>query len=690
MRSSPHARNTRTARRLGLALVAVLPLAVVPHGTAAAGNAGGHGGSGKNGKPSVESRVKDLLIRGGDRFRDLNDNGRLDPYENWRLPSKLRAHDLVGRMTTEEKAGTMLISTFDDTASRTVLDEDHLRYFIVRDDPEPKDLARRNNAFQELAEASRLGIPVVMTSNPRNHVNPSRTIGHAEAGGQLSTWPGELGLAATRDPRIVRDFARTAAREWRAVGIQKGYMYMADIATEPRWTRTDGTFGENPRLAADMISAVVKGFQGKELGPHSVAQTTKHAPGGGPRVEGKDPHHPWGQTNEYPTAGSLAKYHLPPLQAAIDAGSTSVMPYYARPENDGSAPQLPKKLRYTEKQQFEEVGFAFNKPILQGLVRDGMGFDGYINSDTGVIGDRAWGVEHLTEAEQYAKAIHAGTNLFSGGTDVAPLLEAIETRLVTKKQIDRSVTYLLTEMFDLGLFEDPYTDPDRAQRIADDPASQARADEAHRKSVVLLRNDERRGGRSVLPLTDQQAGAVKLYVEVFQERDSETQTTALCKLIHEYDPALTLVDSPADATHAYLHVAPSLAWSEDDTEDDGPSIELRKDSDTGIDSERILALQEQIDTVVLNVNMVNPWLIHEIEPGADAVLATFHTTHEAALDVIRGRFDPSGKLPFGIPADLAAVERNASDVPSYDEGYDYAYENAAGDTYAYGFGLSYE
>ncbi|MFD5657991.1 glycoside hydrolase family 3 C-terminal domain-containing protein [Streptomyces hirsutus] len=135
-------------------------------------------------------------------------------------------------------------------------------------------------------------------------------------------------------------------------------------------------------------------------------------------------------------------------------------------------------------------------------------------------------------------------------------------------------------------------------------------------------------------------------------------------------------------------MAPSLAWSEDDTEDDGPSIELRKDSDTGIDSERILALQEQIGTVVLNVNMVNPLLIHEIEPGADAVLATFHTTHEAALDVIRGRFDPSGKLPFGIPADLAAVERNASDVPSYDEGYDYAHRNAAGDRYSYGFGLS--
>lgn len=680
MRSSPHARNASIARRLALTLAAIAPLAMVPHGTAAA-----QGGK----APSVESRVKDVIAQGGAEFRDLNDNGRVDPYENWRLPTESRAQDLVKRMTTEEKAGMMLISSFNNTSSRPVLTEDHLRYFIVRDDPEPKDLATRNNEFQELGEASRLGIPVVMTSNPRNHVNPNRTLGHAEAGGQLSSWPGELGLAATRDPRLVKEFAEIAAKEWRAVGVQKGYMYMADIATEPRWTRTDGTFGENPQLAADMISAVVKGFQGEKLGPDSVAQTTKHAPGGGPRVEGKDPHHAWGQTNEYPTEGSLEKYHLPPMQAAIDAGTSSVMPYYARPENDGSAVQLPKRLWYTEDQQFEEVGFAFNKPILQDLVREEMGFDGYVNSDTGIIGDRAWGVEHLTEAEQYAKGIDAGTNIFSGGTDVAPLLEAIRTGLVKEKQVDRSVTYLLTEMFDLGLFEDPYTDPDRAQRIADDPTSQARADEAHRKSVVLLRNDEASDGRKVLPLTDERVGDVKLYVEVFQEEDSATQTAALRELISGTDPSVTLVDTPEEATHAYLYVAPSLSWSEDDTVDDGPSIELKKDSDTGIDSERILAVQEKVGTVVLNVNTTNPWLIDEIEPGADAVISTFNTSPEAALDVIRGRYNPSGKLPFGIPADKAAVERNASDVPSYDEDFDYAYENAAGDTYAYDFGLSY-
>ncbi|MGJ9460348.1 glycoside hydrolase family 3 N-terminal domain-containing protein [Oceanobacillus sp. CF4.6] len=649
--------------------------------------------SGEGSAVDIETRVKDIIEVDGERFRDLNANDELDVYEDWRLPVEERVDNLVSQMTVEEKVGMMLISTFNNESSRTSLAEDHLRYFIVRDDPEPSDLASRNNDFQELGEASRLGIPVVMTSNPRNHVNPNQTYGHAEAGGQLSTWPGELGLAATQDPELVKEFAQIAAKEWRAAGMHKIYGYMADVLTEPRWTRTDGTFGEDPELVSAMITSIVEGFQGEELDENSVSLTIKHFAGGGPRLNGTDPHHEWGSTNVYPTEGSLYTYHLPPFEAAIEAGTTSIMPYYAKPVNEGSALQLPEHLWYTEEQQFEEVAFAYNEGLLQGLLRDELGFEGYVNSDTGIIKDsaRPWGVEHLTEPERYAKAIEAGTNIFSGGTDVDPLLESVNSGLVDESAIDNSISFLLIEMFELGLFENPYVDPERAQEIGDDPESQALADEAHRKSIVLLRNGNDDTGQ-VLPISDKEVEDVKLYVEVFEE-DEEAAAEAskgLAESIKLADSSINVVDSPEEATHAYLAVLPALSWREDDTENDPPSIELIKDSDTGIDSERILELQEQVETTILGVNMTNPWLINDIEPGADAVLATFNTTPDAIVDIIRGKFNPSGKLPYTVPADKEAVENNLSDVPGYAETFDYAYTNEVGDEYALGFGLSYK
>ncbi|MDI3403410.1 glycoside hydrolase family 3 protein [Streptomyces cavernicola] len=699
-----------------------LTLALLGTATAAPGDSSptGAAAAGPAGSPEVESRVKDIIETGGLRFRDLNDNARLDPYENWRLPTTTRAADLLSRMTLQEKAGMMLISShymgtsdncgdgggtallcehdrWEETNSwdgkpydKPVLSasgatkgigERHLRHLIVRDDREAKDLARWTNALQEIAEGSRLGIPVVMASNPRNHLNSDRTFGVSEAGGKFSTWPGELGLAATRDPGLVREFSRIAAREWRAAGIHKGYMYMADTATEPRWTRASDTFGEEPQLAADMIKSIVEGFQGDELSAESVSLTTKHFPGGGAREDGRDPHFSWGKFQPYPNEGSLQRYHLPPFQAAVDAGTTSIMPYYSAPRNEGSAPQLPKKLWQSEDQQFEEVGFAYNGAFLQGLLRDEMGFQGYVNSDTGITTAQPWGVEELSSTERYAKAIKAGTNIFSGEADPKDLIRAVEEGLVKESEIDRSVSFLLTEMFDLGLFEDPYNDPRRAQTIADDPASQAKADAAHRKSVAMLRNEGQ-----ALPLTDQDTEDVRLYVEVFTRDDAAEQTAGLAKRIAEHDPSITLVDRPEEATHAFLWARPNLNLR-DDTETSRLSVEL--DEKTGIDVARIRQIQEEVDTNIVGINMTNPWLVGEIDQDADATLATFDVTPEAVVDVIRGRTDPTGKLPVTVPASLDAVDGNAPDVPGYDEGPGYAYVNGSGDAYTFGFGLGY-
>ncbi len=278
-------------------------------------------------QPQLGYRSIKTIKDKGLEFKDLNKNGKLDKYEDWRLPTDVRIKDLVSQMTIEEKAGFMLISTtrlagdyaFQQNAPRGEItsgfnEEDlvqsvnmfsrkplptpilsaagttkavnqiHQRHFILRANTSAKTIAEWSNNLQALCEADRLGIPAIVASNPRNHITIDASIGLSVGQTVFSKWPGELGLAAMRDLKLTREFAEIAAKEWSAVGLRKGYMYMADLATEPRWQRVEGTFGEDADLAANMIREVVLGFQGKKLSKNSVALTTKHFPGGGPNV----------------------------------------------------------------------------------------------------------------------------------------------------------------------------------------------------------------------------------------------------------------------------------------------------------------------------------------------------------------------------------------------------------------------
>ena len=293
--------------------------------------------------PKVETRTKPIIKIDQLQFRDLNANGTLDPYEDWRLPVHMRVADLLSRMTLDEKAGLMQITSFRAESLDDCVNTRHIRYLILRDNLTARELAARANSSQELAEKSRLGIPIVFTSNPRNHVRDTLVYEEVEAMGQFSTWPGTLGLAATNDLKLIRAFAEIARVEWRAAGIQRCYGYQVDVATEPRWYRIQTTFGEHPKLSADIAREVVLGFQGPRLGPESVAQTIKHFPGDGAVDKGLDPHSLWGQWAVYPTPGSLFKYQLPPFQAAIDAGTSGIMPYYNNPSNEKSGAQIPQE-----------------------------------------------------------------------------------------------------------------------------------------------------------------------------------------------------------------------------------------------------------------------------------------------------------------------------------------------------------
>src|SRR5690554_4952238 len=263
----------------------------------------------------------------------------------------------------------------------------------------------------------------------------------------FSVWPGELGLAAMRDFELTRTFADMARREWTAVGIRKGYMYMADLATEPRWQRIEGTFGEDPKLAAETMAAVVLGFQGLKLNNTSVALTTKHFPGGGATYKGFDPHYTYGRNAVFP--GDRLETNMLPFEAAINAGTSSIMPYYS----------LPKDTEY------EEVAYAYNKGILRDLLRGKLGFKGIINSDTGPIESMPWGVDELSIKQRYVKALEAGVNMFAGNANPAQLINTLQAHPEVMQYVDESVEFLLIELFQLGLFENPYVAEDQASSV---------------------------------------------------------------------------------------------------------------------------------------------------------------------------------------------------------------------------------
>lgn len=651
----------------------------------------------KHVQPELGNQSVPLLNVDEYQFKDLNKNGMLDNYEDWRLSVDERVADLRGQMTLEEKIGFMLISTINMGGSSGMrgrapggerqkitsdfseeeslmkvnfftrkplpvpalfvsgttkgVNERHLRHFILRANTDAKTIAEWHNKLQALAESSRLGIPVLIASNPRNHVSIDNSTGVGLGETVFSKWPGELGLAAMRDLELTREFAETAAKEWTAVGIRKGYQYMADLATEPRWARTEGTFGENADLAADMIREITLGFQGEKPGLHSVALTTKHFPGGGPQVDGQDPHFDWGKDQHYP--GEMFEYHLKPFIAAIDAGTSSIMPYYAKPIDTN----------------YEEVAFAYNKGVITDLLRGELGFKGIINSDTGPIFMMPWGVEELDIYKRYQKAVNAGIDLFSGNADPTPLLETVKKGMISEERIDESITRLLKEKFDLGIFENPYVKVEASQSIVGNEKFQERADLAMRKSIVLLRNDD-----VLLPL---KAGTKVYFEKHMVSRGVEGLSNIVLPESSNWDVEFVDASQKADVNILWLIPKTGGLFG---SKGDEIHINLSKNN---IDVEYVNKLKSEKPTIVI-INFSNPWVIEEVDDDKlKSVLATFGTTTDAVLDVLTGKFNPSGKMPFSIPSSTEAVMSNKSDVPGYKKGNGYA-------VFKFDDGLSYE
>ncbi|MCY4060823.1 MAG: glycoside hydrolase family 3 protein [Chloroflexi bacterium] len=579
------------------------------------------------------------------------------PFQDPNRSIDERVEDLLARMTLEEKAGLMfqtmvMISpdgSFDadsphpffGVSIRDLLDKELVHFNLVGSAP-PGETAKWLNQLQGLAAESRLGIPLTMSSDPRHTLNEQMGAMMSTPG--FSQWPETTGLAAIGDPELVQEFADIARQEYLAVGLRAALHPMVDLATEPRWGRINGTFGEDSALTARLTAAYICGFQGDKLGPQSVACVTKHFPGGGAQKDGSDPHFAYGAEQEYP--GGNFDYHLPPFTAAIEAGTAMMMPYYAKPIGT----------------EYEEVGFAFNKGIISDLLRGQMGFDGVVCTDWGVLTDdeimgtpfpaRAWGVEHLSVPERIVKALDAGVDQFGGESCPELILELVRDGMVSEARIDESARRLLRDKFRLGLFESRYVDEAAAANIAGNEAFRAAGELAQRKSIVLLKND------GVLPLR----GRPRLYIE-----NVDAAVAA------EYGD---VVDAPEDADYAILRLAtPFQPRGDFFLEQMFHQGDLDfKEPELG----RLLDIMARVPTIV-DIYLERAAVIPEIAEAAAGLLASFAVGDIAALDIIFGRFQPRATLPFELPSSMDAVRAQKPDLP----------HDSEEPLYPHGFGLTY-
>ena len=602
----------------------------------------------------------------GYAFRDLNKNAKLDIYEDSRQPIESRVSDLLGQMTLEEKAGTMFFGIINvgstgelsETPSLSsplsflalpnseLLVAKKMNHFNLLQTPSTRALASWQNNLQKAAERSRLGIPVTIGSDPKSHFTTNEFV--SSMAGDFSQWPEPLGFAAIGDTALMQKFSDIVRQEYRAAGIHLALHPMADLATEPRWPRINGTFGEDANMAAKMVYAYIKGFQGDSLSSTSVACMTKHFSGGGPQKEGLDPHFQFQKGQVYP--GKNFNYHLIPFDAAFAAGTAQIMPYYGVPMDQTS----------------ENVGFAFNKEIITDLLRQKYHFDGVVCTDWGVISDtkilwmdlpaRAHGVLQLPPEERMLKSINAGIDQFGGETIPEMLVKLVKDGKVTEERINQSVRRILRDKFRLGLFENPYVDIDKAAAFVGNKEFRALGLDAQRKSLVLLKNGMI-NNKKALPL---QSG-LKIYV-----RDIDK------KIAGEY---ATVVDNPKDADFAIIRLSTPFQPMPGLIE----GLFHHGDLDfKGKEKQEILDLLNKVPTIV-NFYLERPAVIPEIAEKSAGLVGNFGASDRALLDVIFGKGKPEGRLPFELPSSMEAVRNQYEDVP-----YD-----SKDPLFKFGFGLSY-
>ena len=689
----------------------------------------------QKGGPTLGYTSAAILEDGGYAFKDLNRNGVLDPYEDWRLPAEDRAKDLASRLSVEEIAGLMLYSShqaipgaaygmgqatytgktnhksWDMTDQQMkFLKEDNLRAVLVTTVESPEVAARWNNEVQAYVEGFGQGVPANNSSDPRNETAATAEF-NMGAGGKISMWPTTLGMAATFDPELVKQFGTIASQEYRALGIATALSPQIDLATEPRWSRFNGTFGEDPALDTDMARAYVDGFQTSENGGwglQSVNAMVKHWPSGGPEEGGRDAHFNYGKYAVYP--GNNFEDHLKAFTEGafkLDGGTASasaVMPYYT--------------ISYGIDPSGDNVGNSYSKYIITDLLRNKYEYKGVVCTDWNITYDnkaiesfdgKCWGVEGLSVAERHYEVLKAGVDQFGGNNDKGPVLKAYQMWVKdfgeesARERFEASAVRLLLNSFRTGLFENPYTDPAKATETVGNPDFMKAGYEAQLKSIVMVKNHEGALPRSGKPKVyvpkryyPQTAGMFGLSMGPAAHWDYPIDRALVEKYFEwaekpeEADFALVMVREPQGGSgydvndrkkggNGYVPIslqyrpykaefarAQSVAGGDPkelftNRSYKGKSVKTPNEPDLDL----VINTRKQMGgkPVVVVVATSRPVVLSEMEPYADAILLTFGVQNQAVLDIVSGAAEPSALLPMQMPVNMKTVEEQCEDVP---------------------------
>ena len=703
--------------------------------------------------PDIGVTTCGVIVRDGLYFKDMDNSGELAPYKDWRLSPEERAKDMVAHLRLDQQAGLVLNTLFNTPVAPTraaatgadgklVMSKIFKRHdpdekprpsplpgmAMIFDDTDVTDrhitagvyrgdmrceagmVALYHNAGTQMLEYEAckggVAIPYSLHTNPIN-------IGYPDSLG--------IGAAVLGDGNadFVYEMADTDRKMMKAEGLHIMYGPQVDVATDPRWPRTNGTYGERTDVTSDITEALIKGYQNGDdgLNEGSVVLTVKHFPGDAPSENGFEPHVPIGQWRIYRTPGSMEKYHLPPFQRAFDHKASSIMPDYSRIAADGRA--VPQTYR-GEVTSTEAVPSAYSKELLTDLARNKMGFDGYINSDSGITTVQIYGVEDLTVPQRYAKAISAGTDVIGGNTDPENIIKAVEDGLLPKADLDRASYNRLLSLFRTKRVDNPYLDPDQADQARQDnfDGAKKKAYEANQKAVVLVKNH---GG--VLPLAKEKkvcivtfkgvdSGFAKMAQAMGAGLGSADADEALRKTLAEAfeKKGYTVVATPEEADVLYLHVWPisngvvfyqfampviemgEIVTDERETNKSQKKTGKQVTVTTLKDVEKIRELADAIHArggkVVGTCVVNNPWLLDKLEPYCDALTIQYtvstvalNNALNAQVDVISGDFAPTGKLSLTMvsdPAVIAITEQeidgvvreicaSPNDVPGYDK-----------------------
>ncbi len=716
---------------------------------------------------STNSGVK-ILTKDGLPFKDLNKNGVVDKYEDWRLPVAERAKDLASKMTIDEIAGLMLYSghqaipsgsggmfrgtyggkAFAESGAKpydlsdqqiAFLTKDNLRHVLITSVESPTVAALWNNKAQSLVESFGKGIPTNNSSDPRNGANKDAEY-NAGSGGSISQWPEELGLAATFDPAITQQFGSIASKEYRALGITTALSPQIDLATEPRWNRFVGTFGEDPKLATDMARAYVDGFQTSPVsidtyqgwGNKSVNAMVKHWPSGGPEEGGRDGHFAYGKFAVYPGNNLETQMKTFTEGAFRLTGKTkkasAVMPYYTISYNQ-------------DKKNGENVGNGFSKYIVTDLLRNRFGYDGVVCTDwlitanegkrPSVFAGKSWGVEKLSIAERHYKVLMAGVDQFGGNNDAKPVIEAYQMGVkehgeaFMRQRFEQSAVRLLLNVFRVGLFENPYLDPNETKTIVGNPDFMKAGYNAQLKSIVLIKNQNKtlpiQQGKTVYVPKRTTPASVNFFGQPSPEK---TEYPINLNLLKKY---YTVTDDPTKADFAIVFIKSPMSGGYSDADRDAGgngylpiSLQLKDYTATDSRAQSMAAGDPVVDPtitnrsylnktnksnsypdlntilttkksmngkpVIVSVSITNPMVFGEFEKEVDAIVGEFGVQVEALMDIISGKVEPSGLLPMQMPINMQTVEKQFEDLP-----HDMIpYKDASGHVYDFGYGLNWK